>query len=239
LGSSLFVLPYPFPHLVERMSTVLLLECVPCETERRKTEVAEVPTTGNDVSWAMQFKQKRFAGLQCAELSIAGRLPEVNLVRLLGAEIAEPIVIGYSDKEPHGQDYNYLTVFLMTEMDSLSAPAMTASSSQDVSGVRHGRLNAQPSLHFCGIGNGNRSARFTGIPCLALSVLKPELLPKSTALAVQPFRGNGFAVSFFTISVQRSIRESGLAVQTNRGPVTLNYAGTRLLNVWCDNDGRR
>jgi hypothetical protein len=64
--------------------------------------MAEIPTTGNDVSWAMQFEEEWFTRLECAKLSVAGRLPKIHFVSLLGAEIAEPIVIGHSDEEAHG-----------------------------------------------------------------------------------------------------------------------------------------
>jgi hypothetical protein len=37
-------------------------------------------------------------------MSVTGRLPKLDLVSLLGAEITEPIVIGYTDEEAHGQD---------------------------------------------------------------------------------------------------------------------------------------
>lgn len=67
--------------------------------------MAEVPASGDDVSWAMQLKEKWFARLECAKLSVAGRLPKINFVSLLSAEIVEPIVVGHSDEEAHGQDY--------------------------------------------------------------------------------------------------------------------------------------
>lgn len=87
------------------MSAILLSEGIPGKAQRRKAEVAKVAATGNDVSRAMQFEEERFTRLECAKLSIAGRLPKIHFVSLLGAEITEPIVIGHSDEEAHGQDY--------------------------------------------------------------------------------------------------------------------------------------
>jgi hypothetical protein len=52
--------------------------------------MAEIPTTGNDVSWAMQFEEEWFTRLECAKLSVAGWLPKIHFVSLLGTEIAEP-----------------------------------------------------------------------------------------------------------------------------------------------------
>ena len=85
------------------MSTVLLLESVPSKTERREAEVAEVSPTGDDISGTVEFEEKRFARLECAELAIARWLPEINLVRLLGFEIGEPVVICYPDEKTHGK----------------------------------------------------------------------------------------------------------------------------------------
>ena len=68
--------------------------------------MAKVAAPGNDVSWAMQFEEEWFTRLECAKLSVAGRLPKIHFVSLLGAEIAEPIVIGHSDEEAHRQDYS-------------------------------------------------------------------------------------------------------------------------------------
>jgi len=55
--------------------------------------------------WAMQFEEEWFTRLECAKLSVAGRLPKIHFVSSLGAEIAEPFVIGHSDEEAHRQDY--------------------------------------------------------------------------------------------------------------------------------------
>lgn len=49
----------------------------------------------------MELKEEWLAGLQCAELGAAGRLPEVHLVRALGTELGEPIEVCYSNEEAH------------------------------------------------------------------------------------------------------------------------------------------
>jgi len=85
------------------MSTVLLLESVPSKTERREGEVAEISPTGYDISGTVEFEEERFARLKRAELAAARWLPEINLVRLLGSEIGEPVVICYSSEKTHGR----------------------------------------------------------------------------------------------------------------------------------------
>ena len=82
--------------------------------------MAKVAAPGNDVSWAMQFEEEWFTRLECAKLSVAGRLPKIHFVSLLGAEIAEPIVIGHSDEEAHRQDYKSDNVLLRASIHTLA-----------------------------------------------------------------------------------------------------------------------
>lgn len=63
--------------------------------------MAEKSTTSDDVTGTMEFEEEWFAWLESPELRASRGLPEINFVGLLGAKIAEPVEIRYSDEKVH------------------------------------------------------------------------------------------------------------------------------------------
>ena len=92
----------PRPHLCFGLCAVIRAESLPSETDRENREVAEEPAAHNEIIRAVEFEQKRLAGLEGAEGRAAAGLPEVDFFGPLAlGKVGEPVAVRYADVEVH------------------------------------------------------------------------------------------------------------------------------------------
>lgn len=62
----------------------------------------EDASADDEVERRMEFEQEKFTGHERVEIAVAGRLPEVGLLKVRdGLEVLEPIEIGDADVSSH------------------------------------------------------------------------------------------------------------------------------------------